>query len=246
MALKNASFIAPGNWSEASNRKVCACCRICAAFFEASSGYTSSGTFLLPEMKPPRLTQICCASGVSSHWMRDSACGVSLNMPTRSPPPVTEPVNWVLMSGNGKKSKSPSLAPASFLKKSVMNDAWWWNRQPGGVANIGFAALPKFVFTMNFVPPYAFFRASPKVCHACLISGLVHFWVPWTHASYTCGPLWRRTMSSSQSVPGHPDAAPDSSPMHHSLVSPVAVDVASWLSSSQDFGAGAVVKVLVL
>jgi hypothetical protein len=52
-------------------------------------------------------------------------------------------------------------------------------------------------------------------------------------------------MSSSQSVPGHPDEAPDSSPMHHSFVSPVAVDVASWLSSSQVLGAGAVGKVFV-
>ena len=26
-----------------------------------------------------------------------------------------------------------------------MKLAWWWSRQPGGVANSGFAALPKLV-----------------------------------------------------------------------------------------------------
>ena len=57
------------------------------------------------------------------------------------------------MSGNGKKSKSSAVAPASFTKKSVMNDAWWWSRQPGGSSNIGFAARPKFVFTTYSEPP---------------------------------------------------------------------------------------------
>ena len=37
-AWKNASFIAPGNWSEPSNRNVSAFCRISADLREVSSG----------------------------------------------------------------------------------------------------------------------------------------------------------------------------------------------------------------
>ncbi len=70
---------------------------------EVSSGYASSGTFLLAEMKPPRSTQICWASGVSRYWISDCACGVSLNIPNRSPPPVTLPAKAGSMSGNGEE-----------------------------------------------------------------------------------------------------------------------------------------------
>jgi len=47
-------------------------------------------------------------------------------------------------------------------------------------------------------------------------------------------------MSSIQSVPGQPESPPDSIPMHHSLVSPVAAALAAVFSSSQVLGTAAV------
>ena len=115
--------------------------------------------------------------------MSARACGVSLNMPNRSPAPSTAPAYWLLMSGNGKKSKSPSLAPPCFLKKSVMKLAWWWKMQPGGVLNSWLPPSPKFVELIAFGPPYDSETTLPNVSNAVLISGDVHVCVPATHLS---------------------------------------------------------------
>ena len=107
---------------------------------------------MLAEMKPPRSTQICCASGVSRYWISDCACGRVVEHAEQVAAAVT-PELAGSMSGNGKKSNSSAVAPASISKKSVMKLAWWWNRQPGGSVNIGFAALPKLVALTYLEPP---------------------------------------------------------------------------------------------
>jgi len=95
-----------------------------------------------------------------------------------------------------------------------MNDAWWWNSQPGGSLNSGSPPFSKFVVRTVFAPPYEASTTLPNSWNAFLISGEVHFSLPDHHWSYLAGPAERRTMSSIQSVPGQPDAAPDSRPTH--------------------------------
>ncbi len=78
---------------------------------------------------------------------------------------------------------------------------------------------------------------SPTAVNASEIGLSVNFTVPSTHWSYTSGPDWRSTRSSTQSVPGQPDAPPDSKPAHQG-----AAPVFSWIvlvsvsSSSHVFG----------
>src|SRR5438552_1094235 len=76
----------------------------------------------------------------------------------------------------------------------------------------------------------------PNVCHAVLISGELHASVPPHHWSYLSAPAWRSTMSSSQSVPGQPLAAPLSKPIHHGVAPESEIFWDSCMSSSQVLG----------
>src|SRR6266550_7861491 len=231
--------MACGMRSLASKRNTFADVSASADCFAIGSGYWV--TFLFGERAPPRLTQIPCASGVVRYFMSARDCGVSLNMPNRSPDPVTAPAYLVSMSGVMKKLKSsPTFAVGTALvKKSVMNEAWWCMKHFGGFANIGVPESPKFVASIADLPPKTIFGSEtivPQVCQAFLISALVHLVLPCHHESYTSGPDWRITMSSIQSVPGHPEAAPDSRPTHHGVVPESAIFFESAVRSSQVLG----------
>jgi hypothetical protein len=65
---------------------------------------------------------MACASAVVRYWIKARACGVSLNIPNRSPATSSEPAYCGLMSGNGKKLKSSTgfRLGLALTKKSVM------------------------------------------------------------------------------------------------------------------------------
>src|SRR5688500_14424654 len=105
--------------------------------------------------------------------MRARDCGVSLNIPKRSPAPVTAPEYFESMSGGMKKLKSsPDLMLGfAFVKKSVMKDAWWWRKQRGGFVNIGLPLSPKAVASIADLPPSTIFGSAmivPQVSQAFL------------------------------------------------------------------------------
>src|SRR5262249_31087590 len=200
-----------------------------------------SGTARLGEIAPPFWTQIACASGVTSHFMSSRACGVSLNMPNRSPADSTAPAFLGAMSGKGKASKSwPGLRLAKpLVMKVVMKLAWWCRNAFGGLWKSGLAASPKLVDRTAALPPKVIFGSltiSPQACQAFLMPSELHLTLPCAQPSYVSAPDWRRTMSSIQSVPGQPEAAPLSSPMLHGVVPVPAIFWASALRASQVFG----------
>ena len=81
--------------SRASNRKTLALARISADLLRHVVRIGSSGTFLLAEMKPPFFDPDLLRLGGQQVLDHRLACGVSLNMPNRSPPPVTPRVGRV-------------------------------------------------------------------------------------------------------------------------------------------------------
>ena len=93
--------------------------------------------------------------------MSARACGVSLNMPNRSPPPVTDPANAGSMSGIGKKSYSSSRAPAWLLKNCVMKVAWCRNRHCGGSAKRPLPLSSNLVVMTAALPPNELLTTSP-------------------------------------------------------------------------------------
>src|SRR5947207_1086170 len=89
-----------------------------------------------------------------------------------------------------------------------MKLAWCRNWQPGGLANSGSPALPKFVATAVAPPPYDLATTSSAyIWTAFLMAGSLHFTLPWYHLVYVSGPAVRSTRSSTQSVAAQPDAA---------------------------------------
>src|ERR1700730_2231029 len=77
---------------------------------------------------------------------------------------------------------------------------------------------------------------APNAWNACLTSGDDHFSLPLNQSSYFCGPDCRSRRSSSQSVPGQPEAAPLSRPMHHGAVPEDLILAARAVSSSYVLG----------
>src|SRR2546423_5131733 len=175
------------------------------------------------------------AGAVTRYFMSDFAASVSWNRPKRSPAPSSEPANWVLMSGKGKKLKSVPAFLALKAPRPVMKLAWWKNSQPGGLANSGSPPpLKSLVGSTASVGSLILATTSVRyVVNAALISGELHLVLPAHQLLYTSGPAWRRTRSSIQSVPGQPDAAPLPSRRHHSAWALPWLAAPCVLSSSQ-------------
>src|SRR5262245_39576449 len=156
--------------------------------------YALGFTFLFGDENPPRAAQIDAACGVARYLISASDAGVSLNMTTMSPPPITaglDPLidgnaNWLKpvigFSGffeattPGTKSTSSTIAAFGFCAKSLLTE------------------VGKSVCSAPDVPP-AMLPESPRTCAIALSAAFtdtsVHLSVCEDSLSYLAGPAVR-------------------------------------------------------